>query len=74
MFLVNLSGPVEISFLTSMLEEQGIPYRLMEADIGQYLSIMQGVSFFGKDVYVSARDLGRAAEIVKVYKQQTNND
>jgi len=69
-FLANLSGPVEISYITSMLEEQGIPYMLTEADIGQYLSVIQGVSFFGKDVYVSGKDFDRAAEIVKSFKEQ----
>ncbi len=69
-FLANLSGPIEISYITSMLEEQGIPYRLMEGDIGQYLSAVQGVSFFGEDVYIAAKNYERAAEIVKSFKEQ----
>lgn len=69
-FLCNLSGPIEISYITSVLEEEGIPYLMTNSDPGLYLEALMGSSFMGKDIYVGKDDLKRAAEIVESFRAE----
>lgn len=73
-FLCNLSGPVEISYITSVLEEEGITYWMADSDPGLYLEALMGGSFMGKDIYVGKKDFNRAAEIVKSFKAEALTD
>ncbi len=70
-FLANISGPVEVSYITSMLEEEGIPYRAEDSDIGLYLEALMGSSYMGKNILVGKKDYKRAAGIVESFKAQT---
>ena len=61
-------GPVEVSYITSMLEEAGIFYRVSEEGSGNYMNILMGQSFAGQDIWVGEDDYDRAAEIVASYQ------
>ncbi len=67
-FLVNVFGPVEFSYITSMLEEAEIPYRVSEDGSGNYMGIFLGHSFAGQNILVGEDDYDRAAEIVASYQ------
>lgn len=69
-FLCNVSGPVEISYITSVLEEKGIPYWMTDSDTGLYLEALMGSSFMGKDIYVGKSDYKRAADLIESFKAQ----
>ncbi len=69
-FLCNVSGPVEISYITSVLEEEGIPFWMTDSDPGLYMEALMGSSFMGKDIYVGENDLKRAAEIVESFRAE----
>lgn len=66
--LVNVNNEVETAYITSMLEQEGIAYRMVDEDVGQYLSIVHGRSFLGKNIYVSAEDIDKANKIMDSYK------
>lgn len=68
-FLVNVGNEVEIAYITSMLEQEGIAYRIVEEDAGQYLSIIHGRSFFGKDIFVNREYIEKALKIKESYKE-----
>lgn len=69
-FLYNLSGPIELSYIESIFEEEGIPYRLEDSDMGLYLEALMGSSFFGKNVFVGENDFERASAIIESFKAQ----
>jgi hypothetical protein len=66
--LANVNDPVQLSYITSMLEEERIPYREMEEEAGQYLSIIFGKSYFSANIYVGADDYEKATDIIASYK------
>lgn len=70
MFLANINDAVELSYITSMLNENKIPFRLVSEDAGQYLSIIHVRSFFGRSIYVRSCDYPQAIEIVQSYRAQ----
>lgn len=67
-FLVNVSSRVQLAYITSMLEQEGIAYRVAEEDIGQYLSIRHGRSYLGKNIYVKKDGYKCALGILKSLK------
>ncbi len=69
-FLININDAVELSYITSMLKEEKIPYRLVSEDMGLHLQIIHGRSFLGRSIYVRRCDYAQAMEIVKSYKTQ----
>ena len=69
-FLVNVMSIVELTYITSMLDENDIGYRVLEKDAGQYLSIRHGRSYFGKSIYVKESQLKQAKEVVDSYRTQ----
>lgn len=69
-FLCSLSGPVEISYITSVLDEEKIPYWMTDSDPGLSMEALMGSSFLGKDIYVGREDLKRAEEIVKSFRAE----
>lgn len=68
MLVVNAGDAVELAYITSMLESESIPYRIAEADIGQYLRILHGASFFGRGIFVDRRYSEKAAAIATSYR------
>lgn len=69
-FLCNVSGPVEISYITSVLEEEGIPFLMADSKTGLAMEALMGSSFLGKDIYVGKEDVKRASEIVESFKSE----
>lgn len=67
-FLVNVGNEVEIAYITSMLEQEGITYRIVEVDAGQYLRIYLGRSYYGYSVLVALQDYEKARTIVNSLK------
>ncbi|MEX1378256.1 MAG: DUF2007 domain-containing protein [Eubacteriales bacterium] len=73
--LTTVDNQVELVYITSELENENIPYRIMERDIGNYLAIYFGTSYMGKTIFVDGKNLEKAKEIVEsVYAEiQENN-
>ncbi len=69
-FLVNTNSLVELTYITSLLEEMNIAYIVLEKDVGQYLSIRHGRSYLGKSIYVEEDKIQEAREVVESYKEQ----
>lgn len=72
--LANVNNEVETAYITSMLKQEGIAYRVVDEDVGQLLSIVHGRSFFGKNIYVSAEDFDKANKIMDSYKADESVD
>jgi len=68
--LVTVDNQVEYVYITSELELQNIPYRVMERDAGQYLTIYMGVSYMGRTIYVDKNDYEKAKGIVDSIKAE----
>ena len=68
--IANINDPVELTYLTSMFKNEGIAYRIIDGDTGQYLQIIHGRSFFGKAIYEGKNDFDRASDIYSSYKAQ----
>lgn len=64
----------EFSYITSMLESEGIPHWVMEQGADQYFRVVSGMKFFAKGIYVSEYDLDKAKEIVDSYTKEENID
>lgn len=69
--LTNAADVVKMSYLTSLLQEAGIPYRLAAEDAGQYLQIAYGANFYGTNIYVKSADWNEAAEILDSYVRKS---
>jgi len=69
-FLVNVMSVVELTYITSMLDENEIGYRISEVSSGNYLSVVQGKSFFGKNINVGEFSFEKAMEIVESYQAE----
>lgn len=67
-FLANFNGVVELSYVTSMLDDARIPYRIIAKDVSDYLQIMHGSSYLGSCLYVNAKDYEAAREIIDSLK------
>lgn len=63
--LANISDRIEMVYITSLLEQADIAFRVAEEDIGQYMSIVQGRSYMGSCIYVSREDYGRALQVLE---------
>ena len=63
--LVTIDNQVQYVYITSQLENENIPYRVMERDVGQYLTIYFGISYMGKTIFVDKCNFERADEIAK---------
>lgn len=68
--LANIYDTVEFSYIVSLLQEAKIPYRIIEEDTGNYLQIMHGRSYMGKNIYISKNDYDQAQEILDSYKHE----
>lgn len=64
--LGTVTDIVKYSYVTMMLEKEGILFRMMEEGIGQYMEIL-GYNIFGKSIYVDRKDYKRAKEILDSY-------
>lgn len=67
-FLANFNEVVELSYVTSMLDDARIPYRIIAKDVSDYLQIMHGSSYLGSCLYVNAKDYEAAREIIDSLK------
>ncbi len=67
-FLANFNDVVDLSYVTSMLEDARIPYRIIAKDVSDYLQIIHGSSYLGSCLYVSANDYNTAREILESLK------
>ncbi len=67
-FLANFNGVVELSYVTSMLDDARIPYRIIAKDVSDYLQIMHGSSYLGSCLYVNEKDYEAAREIIDSLK------
>ena len=67
-FLANFNEVVELSYVTSMLDDARIPYRIIAKDVSDYLQIMHGSSYLGSCLYVNANDYDVALEILESLK------
>ena len=68
--LANIYDLVAISYVTSMLQNTGIAYRVIEEDVGQYLTILHGRSYFGKSIYVTEDRFKEAVDILRSYQSE----
>ena len=69
-FLLNILDTVEWSYITSLLQEANIPFRSIYEYTGQYLQILHGRNFLGRNIYVRESDYLQAIKIVKSYKSE----
>ncbi len=65
--LANVNDTIQLSYLTSMLEDAKIPYRIIAKDASDYLQIMTGFSFMGSCIYVDMNDFDEAQAILDSY-------
>lgn len=65
--LANVNDAVQLSYMTSMLEDAQIPYRIIAKDLSDYLQIMTGFSFMGSCIYVDINDLDEAQAILNSF-------
>ena len=72
--LVSILDPVEYSYVTSMLDQEGISFVIKVDGITQYLRVLTGISFKGKDIYVGKADAIKAMEIVDSAKFELPED
>ena len=72
--LITIDSQVKLVYITSILEQEGIPYRVMERGAGQYLSIYMGASYMGKTIYVDEKNLETAVKIVESYDGDVVSD
>ena len=72
--LVNTLGVVELNYISSMLEQENIQFRVVEEGVGQYLTILHGRSFVGMSIYVKKEDFEKAHEIVESFVPTEPND
>ncbi|MBT3319821.1 MAG: hypothetical protein HN948_02520 [Clostridia bacterium] len=72
-FLVNTNSFVELNYITSMLDEKDIGYRVLESDSGSYLSVLHGKSFLGKNIYIDQSRFEEAREVLDslIVEQET---
>ena len=65
--LENINDIVKFSYITSMLENEKILYRVSSGDVGNYLEILHGRSYLGKNIYVRKVDYHQAKQISGSY-------
>ena len=72
--LTMVDNQVELAYITSELEAESIPYRIMERGVGQYLGIYFGGSYMGKTIFVDGKNLEKASEIVQSFYAEIQED
>lgn len=72
--LITVYEDVQLVYITSALEQENIPYRVMGQGIGQYLNIYVGVSYMEKTIYVDKKNLETAAAIAVSYEGDVVSD
>lgn len=72
--LITVDSQVKLVYITSILEAENIPYRVMERGVGQYISIYMGTSFMGKTIYVDEKNLEPALKIASSYEGNVVSD
>lgn len=61
----NAENEFEANMLIVALEEEGIASYQRESGVGEWMTITQGFSVYGNDIYVAEDDEQRANEIIK---------
>lgn len=65
--LITVDNQVQYVYITTELEKANIPYRVMERDAGNYLTIYMGVSYTGRTIYVDKKNFKEAEAIALSY-------
>jgi hypothetical protein len=63
--LDTITDIVKYSYVTIMLEKEGIIFRMIEEGIGAYMEMLGNI--LGKSIYVDRKDYKRAKEILESY-------
>jgi hypothetical protein len=63
--LDSITDIVKYSYVTILLEQEGILYRMVEEGIGQYMEMLGNI--LGKSIYIDRKDYKRAKEILDSY-------
>lgn len=66
--LTTVYGNMELCLVRSILEGEGIPYRVRDRGAGGVVRIMAGDSPFGCDILVPADMLEKATELLDAYR------
>ena len=66
--LTTVYGNVELSILRSILESEGIPYRVRDRGAGGVVRLVAGDSPFGCDILVPEEKLGEATELLDAFR------
>ena len=66
-FLINVNSVVKLAYITSMLDEKDIGYRVSGVSSGSYLTVLHGKSFFGKNIYVGQSNQDEAMWAIESY-------
>lgn len=63
-FLMSVADEREATLVNSVLEGEGIPTLLKHKDLGSYLNISTGGSYFGIDIFVPESLLEKGKELI----------
>ena len=73
--IITVNDEVKFVYITSLLEQENIPFRVMQQGTGHYLSIYFGSSYMGKTIYVDKKNYEKALEIAASFNRgQILND
>ena len=67
--LTTTHDDVELAILSSILEDEKIPFLTHDRGGGGSVRIITGYSMFGTDILVPAQELERAREILQAYRE-----
>ncbi|MBE6553994.1 MAG: DUF2007 domain-containing protein [Ruminococcaceae bacterium] len=66
--LTTVFGNVELSIIRSILEGEGIPFRVRDRGAGGVVRLVAGDSPFGCDILVPEEKLAEATELLDAYR------
>lgn len=66
--LTTVHDNVELSIVRSILDGEGIPYRVRERGSGAMVKVIAGYSMYGSDIYVPTAVLPQAQELLDAYR------
>ena len=66
--LTTVFGNVELSIIRSILEGEGIPFRVRDRGAGGIVRVVAGDSPFGCDILVPEEKLAEATELLDAYR------
>ena len=66
--LTTVHDNVELGIVCSILEGEGIPFRVCERGSGAMVKVIAGYSMYGSDVFVPTAVLEKAQELLDAYR------